>query len=103
MPVGMRQYFVPVWLDVDHRKLKAEIAPDKEIVRTVAEHVSMLPPARNAFLSPSSYLSSPLFPRGGLQVHSLSRNSICWAPRFTIEPLKNYNLCYEKIPYYIYA
>ena len=57
MPVGMRQYFVPVWLDVDHRKLKAEIAPDKEVVRTVAEHVSMLPPARNAFLSPFSHLS----------------------------------------------
>lgn len=55
--MDMGQYFVPIWLDVSHRKLKAEIPLAKETVRTApgmfpCDHGREMP----------LFLSSPIFP-----------------------------------------
>lgn len=58
--MDMDQYSVPIWLDVSHRKLKAEISLEKEKVTTAPEHIFLLPLARNVSVSPSFLFFSPL-------------------------------------------
>lgn len=63
--MNMDQYFAPLWLEVGHRKMEAEISLEKERVTAARELVVLLLLARNAYISPFSFLSFSPYPSYG--------------------------------------